>query len=257
MTRPPDRVLVLTPLKDAARHLDGYFAALDRLTFPAAHLSLGFLESDSRDDTFDRVVARLPDLRRRYRRANAWKRDFGFRIPPGFRRWAPAIQVPRRTVLARSRNHLLFRALDDEDWVLWIDVDVFEYPPDVVERLLATGKDVLHPHCVKAYGGPTFDLNGWRDGGRTHMDALRGAGDLVRLDAVGGSMLLVRADVHRDGLVFPPFLYGLASPALRGPSTWDPQTTGAPESEGLGLMARDMGYQCWGMPNLEVLHRDE
>ena len=35
------------------------------------------------------------------------------------------------------------------------------------------------------------------------MDALRGGADLVRLDAVGAAMLLVRADVHREG--FPPF----------------------------------------------------
>ena len=29
------------------------------------------------------------------------------------------------------------------------------------------------------------------------------------------------------------------------------------ETEGLGIMAIDMGYQCWGMPNLEVLHAPE
>jgi peptide chain release factor subunit 1 len=29
------------------------------------------------------------------------------------------------------------------------------------------------------------------------------------------------------------------------------------ETEGLGIMAGDMGYQCWGMPNLEILHADE
>jgi Anp1 len=28
------------------------------------------------------------------------------------------------------------------------------------------------------------------------------------LDAVGGTMLLVRAGLHRNGLIFPPFLYG-------------------------------------------------
>jgi hypothetical protein len=250
-------VLVLTPMKDAARFLGDYFAALGRLTYPADRLSLGFLESDSADDTYASLTARLPDLARRYRRARAWKRDFGFRIPPGYPRWAPAFQIPRRTVLSKSRNHLLFRALDDEDWVLWLDVDVIEYPADVLERLLATGKDVVQPHCVKVHGGPTFDLNAWRDGGRTHMDALRSAGDLVRLDAVGGSMLLVRADVHRDGLVFPPFLYGRPSPAVRRPNPWSPATVGELETEGLGIMARDMGHQCWGMPNLEILHRDE
>jgi peptide chain release factor subunit 1 len=32
---------------------------------------------------------------------------------------------------------------------------------------------------------------------------------------------------------------------------------GEMESEGLGMMARDMGCQCWGVPDLEVLHAME
>ena len=49
------------------------------------------------------------------------------------------------------------------------------------------------------------------------MDDLRGGPDLVRLDTVGGTVLLVRADVHRDGLIFPCFPYGAANPAVRRP----------------------------------------
>lgn len=252
-----ERVLILTPVKDAARRLATYFAGLERLTYPADRLSLGLLEGDSRDDTYAGLAARLPELRRRYRRAGLWKRDFGFRIPDRFHRWAPVVQVPRRAVLAKSRNHLLFRALDDEDWVLWLDVDVVEYPADIIERLLATGRDIVHPHCVKQYGGPTFDHNAWRDRGRVLMQDLRGGPDLVRLDAVGGAMLLVRADVHRDGLIFPPYLYGQRSPLVRDPNPWVSGTVGELETEGLGIMARDMGYQCWGLPNLEIRHADE
>ena len=81
-------------------------------------------------------------MRAEFRRVGLWRRDFGYRIAPGVPRWAPAIQVERRTVLARSRNHLLFRALEDEAWVLWLDVDVVAYPPDLVERLLARGERV-------------------------------------------------------------------------------------------------------------------
>jgi hypothetical protein len=252
-----ETVLILTPAKDAVRWLDTYFAALARLTFPVNRLSLGFLEGDSRDNTYAALEARLPELQRRYRRARLWKRDFGFRIPDGLPRWAPVIQIPRRTVISKSRNHLLSRALDDEDWVLWLDVDVVEYPPDIIERLLATGRDIVHPHCVKQYGGPTFDLNAWRDHGRVHMQDLRGGPDLVRLDAVGGTMLLVRADVHRDGLIFPPYLYGRRSPLARDPSPFWSDTVGELDTEGLGLMAHDMGHQCWGMPNLEIRHADE
>jgi Anp1 len=252
-----DRILIATPVKDATRHLDTYFAALSCLTYPADHLSLGFLESDSADDTYARLNARLPDLRRRYRRVGLWKRDFGFRVPRRYPRWEAALQIPRRVVISRSRNHLLFHALDDEDWVLWIDVDVVEFPVDIIQSLLATGKDIVHPHCVRIYGGPTFDLNAWRHRGRVHMDDLRGGPDLVRLDAVGGTMLLVRADAHRNGLVFPAFLYGQRSTLARDPNPWAPYLIGELDTEGLGLMARDMGYQCWGLPNLEIRHADE
>jgi hypothetical protein len=240
-------VLILTPVKDACPFLRTYFQGIARLTYPADRLSLGFLESDSVDATFAEIGRRLPDLQRRFRRVGLWRKDFGYRIRPGTHRSAPAVQLMRRSILSRSRNHLLFRALTDEDWVLWLDVDVVEYPPDVVERLLATGKDIVHPHCVLEYGGPTFDTNAWRDHGALHLDTLRREGDLVRLDAVGGTMLLVRADIHRDGLIFPPFPYGR-------PSAYARPGRGELDTEGLGIMARDMGHQCWGMPNLEIRH---
>jgi len=242
-----DTILILTPVKDALPFLEGYFQSLHRLTYPPHLISIGFLESDSLDATFAELEKEIPELEARFRRAGLWKKDFGYRIRLGTPRGAPQVQLMRRSVLARSRNHLLFHGLDDEDWVLWLDVDVIEYPPDVIERLLATGKQIVHPHCVLEYGGKTFDTNGWRDHGRIHMDALRHEGDLVKLDAVGGTMLLIKADVHRDGLVFPSFPYGRASSSAR-------PGRGELDTEGLGIMAKEMGYQCWGMPNLEIRH---
>jgi Anp1 len=259
MTETPDRplILVLTPIKDASRHFAAYFNLLERLTYPHERISLGFLESDSTDNSFGLLDQRLPELNRRFRRARIWKRDFGFQLPPGLPRWTPSVQIPRRKILARSRNHLLMHALDDEDWVLWIDVDLADYPADIVERLIACGRDILHPHCVVAPGGPTFDLNAWRDDGKVHMDKLRGGPDLVRLDSVGGTMLFIRADLHRDGLVFPPFFYGQANAAVRRHHPLFGTAAGELETEGLAIMARDMGVQCWGMPNLEIIHRNE
>lgn len=248
------RILILTPVKDAARYLDSYFAGLDRLTHPRAALSVGLLESDSCDATYELLAARLPEVRERLRRVTLLKHDFGYRLPADVPRWAPEHQLARRTVLARSRNRLLMGALDDEDWVLWLDVDVIDYPRDIIERLLATEKDIVTPHCVVSPGGPTFDLNAWSDGGRLHLEDLRGRPDLVQLDSVGGTMLLVRADAHRDGLNFPAFLYGRQSPIARDPTPITGAGVGEVETEGLALMARDMGYACWGMPNLEILH---
>lgn len=245
---PTEAILILTPVKNAALHLPTYFRGLRSLTYPHELLSLGILESDSTDGTYEQVQASIDDLD--FRTAHVFRRDYGFTIPPGMPRWAPGIQVKRREILARARNQLLFRALDDERWVLWLDVDVIEYPPDVIERLLAAGKQIVTPNCVYAYGGRSFDLNAWRDHGRRHLHDLKNEGELVPLDAVGGTMLLVDADVHRDGVIFPPFPYGLASDRIRRNNHW----LGEIETEGLGIMARDAGVQCWGMPHLEIKH---
>jgi hypothetical protein len=245
-----DRVLILTPIKDAASHLNTYLKGLLSLTYPQHLLSVALLESDSSDGTHELLVQRIEELDATFRRAALYKKDFNYPAPTNYPRYAPHLQLKRRSVLAKSRNHLLFRALDDEDWVLWLDVDIIEYPPDIIERLLATGKDIVQPHCVCEYGGPSFDRNAWRDHGALHLHDLRSEGDLVRLDSVGGTMLLVRADVHRDGLLFPCFPYGLHNPRIRTNNYW----LGEIETEGLGIMALDLGVQCWGLPNLEIKH---
>jgi peptide chain release factor subunit 1 len=68
-------------------------------------------------------------------------------------------------------------------------------------------------------------------------------------------MLLVRADLHRDGLIFPAFRYGIESSTMRKPHpTWG---MGEIETEGLAMMARDMGYQCWGLPDFEIFHSQD
>ena len=81
-----------------------------------------------------------------------------------------------------------------------------------------------------------------------HIHDLRGEGELARLDSVGGTMLLVRADRHRDGLVFPCFPYGIGNPKIRLNNHW----LGEIETEGMGIMADDMGIECWAMPLLET-----
>ncbi len=245
---PLPRVLILTPVKDAVKWLDGYFDRVLSLSYPHELISLGLLESDSTDETFARATAHISGPGNDLRRAHLWKKDFGYHIPAGKPRHAGEIQPERRAVLAKSRNHLLFHALNDEEWVLWLDVDVIEYPADLIERLLATGKRIVQPNCVVKYGGETFDRNAWRDKGALHLHDLRTEGTFAALHSVGGTVLWIDADIHRDGLIFPPFGYGKRSQYARN-------TKGEIETEGLGMMALDMGLEIWGMPHFEVLHR--
>lgn len=250
------KILILTPMKNAARFLDRYFSNLASLEQDPADISLGFLISDSTDNTAEAIENRLPALRERYRSVTVIERDFGFTIPEGLDRWSAAVQAPRRAVLAKSRNHLLFAALGNEDWVLWIDVDVASYPTYVLTEMIATGKTILHPNCVIEPGGVSFDGNAWRNEGTLHMHGMLGRG-LVRLDGVGGTMLLIKADIHRDGLIFPAFPYGVRSPHARERNDVAGRGGGEFETEGLALMAKDMGHECWGMPDLEIVHLPE
>ena len=140
--------------------------------------------------------------------------------------------------------------------MLWLDADVVEYPANIIEQLTASDRDIVHPNCVSNMAQTSFDLNAWTDGGRKHLSDLRGQG-IVRLQSVGGTMLLVRADRHRDGLVFPPFFYGARSRWVRDPHPLRGSHVGEIETEGLAIMAKDMGIECWGLPDLEIRHYPE
>ncbi len=249
------RLVILTPIKDIEEQARPYFERLLRLTFPHANISIGLLESDSRDDTYAAFTREAARARADFRAVDLWQKPFHYHIPPGLQRWEPDLQAGRRAVLARSRNHLLFRALGDAGWAMWLDADVIDFPADIVERLLAFGKDIVHPHCVLVPGGRTFDGNGWSDHGRKFLQDHRGGPDLVELTAVGGTLLFVRADRHRDGLIFPCFPYGAGSPHGRCPEGGT-STQGEIETEGFGLLAADMNLTCWGAPHLEIIHRN-
>lgn len=235
--------------------------------------------------TLFRLLAELPALAADgMASVTVFQHNFGFNLQRQSRH-GQSVQLQRRRVLALSRNHLLITALREQDWVLWVDSDLYSYQPDVIQQLLASGKRIVVPNAVLGAGGRSFDLNSWRVGpeqaeeaglslgndataadvaayhdlvhkklvkegtphelllegygktGHVYLDKLRKEGEVVRLDGVGGAMLLVDAELHRHGLVFPPFVYRHRI-----------------ETEGLSMMALDMGVLSWGMPNVEVIH---
>jgi hypothetical protein len=253
---PTPRVLVLTPMKNTAAHLDRYQRLLEALDYPREALSLAILEGDSTDDTWSNLVSMQDRLENRFSRVSLHRHDDGFRLSGP--RWAPAVQRQRRAVIARARNRLLSLGLGDEAWVLWLDADLLHYPPHLLRSMLAAGKEIVVPHCLRE-GGGTFDRNTFIfapnqaaaehpedliDGifqppagrGRVYLDRFRGR-PLVEVDGVGGTALLVKADLHREGLVFPAWPH-----------------RGYIETEGLAMLARDLGIRCWGMPDLEIVH---
>ncbi|HEY5225673.1 MAG TPA: glycosyltransferase [Methylovirgula sp.] len=252
-----EHLLIAVPVLNAAATLDALFASILRLRYPRAALSLAFLDGNSSDAS----LAKLRAFETRY------GADFsrisilqvGHRRATDAPRWAPEIQRQRRAAIARARNLLIRKALKDEDRVLWIDADIIAFPADALEQLLATGARIAHPNAVRAYGGPSMDLNCWvierhlndaamaawiRDGlyqppagrQRLYLSDLRYR-DAVALDSVGGTMLLVDAELHRAGLVFParPYRHLI-------------------ETEAFAAAAHDLGIEMIGLPNLEILH---
>lgn len=224
-----------------------------------------------------RLLIELPALREEYRAVTIVQHNFGLHLSRA-ERHSQAAQLARRNILARSRNYLLFTALGDEDWTLWVDSDLEGYGDDIVHQLLSSGKQIVVPNCVMAPGGRSYDLNSWRvrslpnnasveevvryhdkaharmseegrgnelqlegygpSGSHVYLDKLRKEGEVVRLDGVGGAMLMVDADLHRQGLIFPPYVHRHRI-----------------ETEGLSMMALDMGVLSWGMPSVEILHK--
>lgn len=178
--------------------------------------------------------------------------------------------------MALARNSLVFTTIGPHtSWVLWLDGDVVETPPTLIQDLASHDKDIIVPNCFQRYINDNgdadirpYDFNSWRDSGAAQELAanmgpdeilLEGyaemptyrllmakiakfVGDpaydpkrIMPLDGVGGTALMVKAHVHRDGAMFPPFpFYHLI------------------ETEGFAKMARRLNYESFGLPDYLV-----
>lgn len=186
-------------------------------------------------------------------------------------------QKIRRAAMSKARNSLLFTTLGPAiSWVLWIDSEIIETPKTLIQDLASHNKPIIVPNCFEKYPDqstqkPTerpYDYSNWQDS-ETAQDLARkmGPDDIllegyaelatyrnlmvfmptddgdprmeIDLDGVGGTVLLVKAEVHRDGAMFPPFpFYHLI------------------ETEGFAKMAKRLGWNATGLPNYKVYHNN-
>lgn len=147
-----EKVLILTPLKDAAPYLSKYFDLLSELTYPHELIDLAFLVSDSTDDTLAVLSAELDRVQKRpdkipFRSALVAQKDFGIVVGPDVQeKHGFAAQGPRRKAIGRARNYLLYTALKpDHSWVYWRDVDIQDSPNKILEDFMDHNKDILVP----------------------------------------------------------------------------------------------------------------
>ena len=146
------RVLLLTPLKDASRHLPHHFSLLSNLTYPHHLIDLGFIVGDTVDDTRSVLDAEL-DLIERGNRDKVFNcctivlKDLGDAASQEVAaRHGFAAQVDRRKKIAIVRNTLLQKTLKAEhEWVYWRDVDIAESPSTILDDFIAHDKDILVP----------------------------------------------------------------------------------------------------------------
>ncbi|KAI8376381.1 Anp1-domain-containing protein [Radiomyces spectabilis] len=269
-----EHVLILTPLKNAQAYLPRYFELVDRLSYPKHLISMAFLVSDTTDDTVPMLKEKAQELmnrddpEQRYHQISIYEKDFSFELPED-KRHAFEMQPLRRSYMARSRNYLLTAALREEHaWVLWLDVDVVEYPASILEDLQSVDVDVVVPNCLLDTEDKSFwayDKNNWQETERSlemqkdldpdyvllegyfefltnrylmvDMPTHLGKMEKVPLDGVGATFTLVKAHVHREGANFPPYPFQHQV-----------------ETEGFAKMAKAMGFGVYGLPGYLIYH---
>lgn len=147
-----ERILILTPLRDAAAYLPKYFDLLSELTYPHRLIDLGFLVGDSTDDTLAVLSAELDRIQSRtdhlpFHSVLIVEKDFGIAVAQTVEeRHGFAAQAPRRKLMARARNYLLTAALKPEhSWVYWRDSDIVDSPKKILEDFIAHDRDIIVP----------------------------------------------------------------------------------------------------------------
>ncbi|KAI9803083.1 MAG: Golgi mannosyltransferase complex subunit [Piccolia ochrophora] len=279
-----ETVLILTPL---ARFYQGFWDNLLRLSYPHELIALGFIIPRSREGNaataaLQAEIAKTQSgpEKKRFASISILREDFD---PPiasqnEAERHKMANQKARRAAMARARNSLLFTTLGPSTaWVLWLDSDIVESPPNLIQDLAGHDKPIIAANCFQRFIDPDtkkpstrpYDFNNWRDSpAAQNLAAKMGKDDVLLegyaematwrtlmaqlgdaegspeqempLDGVGGTTLLVKAEVHRDGAMFPPFaFYHLI------------------ETEGFAKMAKRLGWESWGLPNYFVYHYNE
>lgn len=275
-----ENVLVLTPM---ARFYQGYWDNLLKLSYPHELITLGFIlpktkEGNAATIELQKQIAKIQKHgleKERFKSIIILRQDFDPPIPSQdeSERHKMANQKARRASMAKARNSLLFTTLGpDTSWVLWLDADIIETPPTLIQDLASHSKPLTVPNCFqrfyndekKAMDERPYDFNNWQDSptaqelaskmgkddilleGYAEMATYRAlmaymyeaGADIhteVPLDGVGGTALLVKAEVHRDGAMFPAFpFYHLI------------------ETEGFSKMAKRLGWQATGLPNYKV-----
>lgn len=276
-----ERVLILTPLKDAAPYLSKYFELIAELTYPHHLIDLAFLVSDTTDDTLAVLASELDRIQKRtdkvaFRSAMVVEKDFNFHLSGDIEeRHSFQAQGPRRKAMGRARNYLLATALKPEHaWVYWRDVDIVESPEKILEDFIAHNRDILVPNIWfhRYKDGKTiegrFDYNSWVETDKGRRLAASLDKEVVLAEGYKqydtGRTYMARMGDWRNNKDEEIELDGIGGVNILVKADVHRSGINFPcyafenqaETEGFAKMAKRAGYQVYGLPNYVVWHID-
>ncbi|KAF7186791.1 Mannan polymerase II complex anp1 subunit [Pseudocercospora fuligena] len=276
-----ERVLILTPLRNAAPYIEQHFDLLSQLTYPHRLIDLAFLVGDSDDDTLavlsmelDRIQSRTDNIP--FNSAIIVEKDFGVTVSQNVEdRHGFAAQGPRRKAMGKARNYLLYSALKPEhSWVYWRDVDIKDSPSKIIEDFVAHDRDVLVPniwfhryvdgHDIEG----RFDYNSWQESEQGLKLAASLSKDVVLAEGYKeyntGRKYMARMGDWRDNKDVEIPLDGIGGVNIIVKADVHRAGINFPcyafenqaETEGFAKMAKRAGYGVYGLPNYVVWHID-
>jgi hypothetical protein len=234
-----------------------------------SNINIGILASDQQEfDAITEYVDQLPETEDSFSQIHVLLREKDVGISRDDRK-GDEVQRERRRLIARLRNYLLYSTLREEEYVLWIDSDMIQIPNNLLKDMIQSGKDIITTATTLGPDGGFYDLNAWvgeritpneeeqkviEQGGifvprpKSVLFTHQLEGEFSPLDAVGGTVLFVRSEVHREGVAFTTnYVIGAG---------WKHEGYDGIESEGLCYVAGFLGYKCWGMPHAIAVHSD-
>lgn len=277
-----ERVLILSPLKDAAPYLTKYFDLLLAMTYPHELIDIAFLISDSTDETLSVLTSELKRIqsgKKPFNHIDIFTKDFDFKLDnmDVEERHSFAAQGPRRMAMAKARNYLLSAAIRPEHaWVMWRDVDIVESPVSIIEDLIRHDLDVIVPNVWfhryqdgKDIEG-RFDYNSWKDTDKTRalLKSLEDKPDTILVEGYKefdtGREYMARMGDWRQDNTEEIALDGIGGVNIMVKADVHRSGINFPaypfehqvETEGFARMANRAGYKVIGLPNYVVWHID-
>jgi len=176
-----EKVLVAIPLRNEEQNLPRFFSLLEDLDYPIDLLSFAFLEGDSTDNTYEKLLE--------------WKSSH-----PNLKIWLKKLDLGMEKTtferLAISRNTIIEEALKDEDYVFWLEGDVETLPSGALKLLIEDSKDIVATLFV--FDEPPLRSRYYLR--RTERPYVKDIPEgLVEVDWVGG-VFLVKKEVYDAGI---------------------------------------------------------